>query len=51
MIRKTGKRHIQVRPANRKAVLNDFIIEKHDFKAEKMYNDMWLDISLETKDQ
>ena len=49
--RKTGQRRVQIRPANLKAVLNDFIVEKYNFKAEKNYNDMWLDISLDTKDQ
>lgn len=48
---KTGQRRIQIRPASLKSVLNDFIVDKHDFEPMKEYNDMWLDITLDSPDQ
>ena len=49
--KKKGQRQIVVRRTNLKTVLSDFINEKYVFKAEKEFNDLWLDINLDSLEQ
>lgn len=51
MHQKDEQRHISVRKENLKSVLSKFINEDYEFKAEKQFNDLWLDISLDTYEQ
>jgi hypothetical protein len=44
---KDEQRHIKVRITNLDDVLTKFINEDYEFKSEKLYNDLWLDISLD----
>lgn len=46
-----NQRQFRVRMSNLRSTLKDFQNNKHLFKAEQFYNDMWLDISLDTIDQ
>lgn len=48
---KEGQRKIKVTPTSLKGVLLNFIQDKYDFKTEKVYNDMWLDITLKNYEQ
>ena len=51
MHRKEEQRQVTVRPENLKSVLSDFINENYDFRSEKQFNDLWLDISLAKYEQ
>jgi hypothetical protein len=48
---KGGQRIVKVRVTTLKNVLNSFINDTYDFKAEAQWNDLWLDISLSTPEQ
>ena len=51
MRQKDGQRFVKVNAATLKDVLNLFINDAYDFKAEAQWNDLWLDISLSTPEQ
>jgi hypothetical protein len=51
MHQKGGQRIVKVDAAALKRVLNAFIKNAYDFKAEAQWNDLWLDISLSTPEQ
>ncbi len=51
MHHKQGQRRINVNAVTLRFVLADFINDKYAFKAEKLFNDLWLDISLDTPEQ
>jgi len=51
MHKKQDQRHISVNSITLRFVLNDFINDKYIFKAEKQFNDLWLEISLDTPEQ
>jgi hypothetical protein len=44
---KDEQRHIKIRITNLDDVLTKFINEDYEFRSEKLYNDLWLDISLD----
>jgi hypothetical protein len=48
---KFRQRLVNVNAATLKTVLNAFIKDAYDFKAEAQWNDLWLDISLSTPEQ
>ncbi len=48
---KSGQRLVQVNSATLKNVLRQFIDDAYDFKSEAQLNDLWLDISLPTREQ
>ena len=49
--RKPGQRLVQIQVANLGQVLSDFIWGKYRFASEPSVNDLWLDISLNTREQ
>ena len=51
MHNKAEQRIVVVNLASLKRVLNCFIKNAYDFRAEAEWNDLWLDISLPTPDQ
>jgi len=51
MHHKKGQRRVNVNAVTLRFVLSDFLNNKYIFKAEKEYNDLWLDVSLNTPEQ
>ena len=51
MHKKGGQRIVNVRAATLKRVLRAFIKDAYDFRAQALWNDLWLDISLSTPEQ
>lgn len=51
MHHKHGQRRLSINMVTLRFVLADFINEKYAFKAEKLFNDLWLDINLDTPEQ
>lgn len=49
--KKEGQRLVRVDQNNLGDVLIDFVKSRYQFKSEKSYNDLWFDISLDTKEQ
>jgi hypothetical protein len=49
--KKVEQRIVQVSAATIKRILNAFINDSYDFKAEAQWNDLWLDIKLSTPEQ
>jgi hypothetical protein len=51
MHHKQGQRRVSINMVALRFVLADFINEKYAFKAEKRFNDLWLEINLDTFEQ
>jgi len=51
MHQKGGQRVVKVDETNLKNVVDSFIDNTYNFKAEAQWNDLWLDISLSTPEQ
>ncbi len=51
MHHKQEQRRISINMVTLRFVLADFLNDKYKFKAEKYFNDLWLDINLDTLEQ
>jgi len=51
MHQKSGQRIVKISPATLNNVLSQFLNNAYDFRAEPELNDLWLDISLSTREQ
>ena len=51
MRQKDEQRHIKVSITNLDDVLTKFINEDYEFRSDKQFNELWLDISLDTYEQ
>ena len=51
MHHKTEQRRVHINPVALRFVLSDFISDKYMFKSERLFNDLWLDITLDTPEQ
>jgi len=51
MHEKEDQRRISINMVTLRFVLTDFLNDKYIFKAEKQFNDLWLNINLDTPEQ
>lgn len=51
MHHKPEQRRVHINPVTLRFVLNDFLNDRYMFKAKRLFNDLWLDISLDTPEQ
>lgn len=51
MHHKPEQRRVHINPVTLRFVLTDFLNDKYMFKAERLFNDLWLDITLDTPEQ